>query len=158
MTIPADYLIPSLDSLMSINGQACVHHVDLMQLVDCRALDEFEEKYINPTEEALTKRGKIYENHIIEIYTKVPETKNFYFSALAVYCFTMIVVNMQPANKDDIWEVHGSYSYSKYKDTSFFVSPDSDRRDLRVGDKVEILKGNPDVVFPTTAMISYAKK
>lgn len=135
-------------SKCDINGKACFIHLSLINMFDCNNLDNLVKKYIEPVRIQLTKKGEDYNNHIIEI--NIGGSERFYYcSPYAVRCMASIARN---AEWMDFLE------YSTYEDTSFFADPTDLSREVRVGDKVEIIVDRPDVIYPATPIMSYRGK
>lgn len=132
-------------SKCDINGKACFLHTSLLSMFGCDNIEELEDKYINPARIELTKRGEDYNNHIIQ--SNIGDNDRFYYcSPLAVKCMAIIA-------KEFEWV--DFLEYSAYEDTSFFSDPKDTDREIRIGDKVEILSSTPDTIFPLTPMINY---
>ncbi|MDE5662611.1 MAG: hypothetical protein K2I37_01060 [Muribaculaceae bacterium] len=133
-------------SKCDINGKACFIHLSLINMFGCKDLTELESTCIEPARIELNKQGEDYNNHIIQ--SNIGESERFYYcSPLAVRCMAYI------AKKFDWVDF---LEYSAYEDTSFFSDPKDTNREIRIGDKVEILTPTPDTISPTTPMVNFS--
>lgn len=142
------------------NGKEAIGIKELMDLVGYNDIDKFWEDFVEEAKIMLTRRGESFENHILDISTPLHKHLMPLFSALAARTIAMIAANKHrdKENSREIAKYLDDIEYATLQDTSFFVDFNNPKRNLRVGDKVEIITTTPDVLYPATAMISYKGK